>query len=745
MEAISTHTAALLALLKRIFLQNTQPGPTTHSRGWKVKGFSLFSAFIFLIGANAWGQNKDSNTDSSIKRLPSRSKMSKDWEKTGIYGGYTPEDEILEKRTKNTKHFRNNNGSTTVQIGDIMHYQDENGLWQDIDLKIQNSNTFDGYGFSNETNEFKSYFPTNSISQGVKMKLAGGGSLEFWKDKKISFIDENGLVNVNDISQSQGLLNGNKLIYHNTYEGFDEELELQLHGIENNHIIRSLSQNFQSLSDLSKVEFSQTIDLTSGYVCKVNGIDQNGIFQAKSFSIILPESGEEIFLDPIVIFDAALTKEIALKLLRSPIEKLSNEELIFKEQHILTSDYFVECLNGSITIRYSLPINWIKEQYREFPITIDPTVGTTSNSSYYGASLSHWYGYQRFGYVYLNSEIGEYGQISSIDFYLRSNSTNRTKAAKVYLSQTPSSQLSSGLTWNSATLTGGGSLLYNSNLTTNGTFGWQSITLSSNFNYSSGNLVVMTYDAFTGSGSYQDISNTNSGANRNVYYLQDNSDPGDAVTTTIGNGYATIRINIACTPQSTYYSKSTGNLNDLSTWGSNANGTGCPPANFTTAGVTYNVHNNAAPTTSGAWTVSGAGSIVKIGNGSSTTTFLAGGNLSFDCDLEITGNATLNLNTRNMTLSGDFIRSASTAGFSQTANDDPAGSTVTFSGSSQNINVTSNNGTTPTDSDITFNHVTISGSDVKLFYFKNNDRKLNINNLTVNSGKVVTLYSNPQP
>jgi hypothetical protein len=54
------------------------------------------------------------------------------------------------------------------------------------------------------------------------------------------------------------------------------------------------------------------------------------------------------------------------------------------------------------------------------------------------------------------------------------------------------------------------------------------------------------------------------------------------------------------------------------------------------------------------------------------------------------------------------------------------------------------NGTTPTDSDITFNHIVISGLDVKLFYYKTNDRKLNINNFTVNSGKVVTLYSNPQ-
>jgi hypothetical protein len=221
------------------------------------------------------------------------------------------------------------------------------------------------------------------------------------------------------------------------------------------------------------------------------------------------------------------------------------------------------------------------------------------------------------------------------------------------------------------------------------------------------------------------------------YYAQ-------ARNTTLGC-LSTARTEIIATVASaptTYYSKSTGNLNDVATWGSNSDGTGCSPANFTADGITYIIQNNAAPTTSGVWAVSGTGSIVKVGNGSSAITFTAGGNLTFTCDLEITGNATLSLGSNNMTLSGDFVRSASTAGFSQTSG---SASTVTFSGSSQEVNVTALNGTTPTDSDITFNHIVIDGASVKLFYFKTNDRKLNINNFTVNSGKVVTLYSNPQP
>ena len=277
----------------------------------------------------------------------------------------------------------------------------------------------------------------------------------------------------------------------------------------------------------------------------------------------------------------------------------------------------------------------------------------------------------------------------------------------------------------------------------------------------------------------------------------------------------------------TYYSKSTGNLDQTSSWSSTADGTGCSPANFTTAGVTYiiqqNLAGNATRTIGANWTVSGAGSKVVLGQASaaavtftvpnnfsftgtidvpaassgsntfvlnnttvptlgilhsgstvkynatgsqtiqattygnletgvesgtsnSTKTVAASGTLSIAGNLTINAYSTFNLNDRDMTLTGDFIRtSTSSPTTSLFSHGSGTSNTVTFNGSSQEVNVTSANGTTPTNGDITFNHVTIDGSNVKLFYYKTNDRKLNINNFTVNSGKVVTLYSNPQP
>jgi hypothetical protein len=192
----------------------------------------------------------------------------------------------------------------------------------------------------------------------------------------------------------------------------------------------------------------------------------------------------------------------------------------------------------------------------------------------------------------------------------------------------------------------------------------------------------------------------------------------------------------------TYYSKSSGNLDDVATWGTNSDGTGCSPANFSTAGITYIIQNNSTPTTSASvWSVSGAGSIVKVGNGSSAITFTAGAALSFDCDLEITANATLNLNNKNLTLSGDFVRSASTAGF----NAGGTNSVVTFSGgANQFVNVTAVDTGYPAASDISFNDVTVTGTDVRMYYDNANNRKINIRNLTVqNATSVLKFFSNP--
>lgn len=65
-----------------------------------------------------------------------------------------------------------------------------------------------------------------------------------------------------------------------------------------------------------------------------------------------------------------------------------------------------------------------------------------------------------------------------------------------------------------------------------------------------------------------------------------------------------------------YFSKSTGNLNDLSNWGINPDGTGTAPTVFSDTNTVYFVVNNASPAFNANWFVSGNNSFVVFGDGS---------------------------------------------------------------------------------------------------------------------------------
>src|ERR1700722_5410604 len=83
-----------------------------------------------------------------------------------------------------------------------------------------------------------------------------------------------------------------------------------------------------------------------------------------------------------------------------------------------------------------------------------------------------------------------------------------------------------------------------------------------------------------------------------------------------------IGITMPCLALTNYYSKSTGNLDQLSSWTTSSNGIGgTAPFNFTTAGQIFNIRNNAAPTINANWTVSGTGSYIVVGDGTNACNF----------------------------------------------------------------------------------------------------------------------------
>ncbi|MFZ4797996.1 MAG: beta strand repeat-containing protein [Bacteroidia bacterium] len=94
---------------------------------------------------------------------------------------------------------------------------------------------------------------------------------------------------------------------------------------------------------------------------------------------------------------------------------------------------------------------------------------------------------------------------------------------------------------------------------------------------------------------------------------------------------------------SNFYSKSTGGLNDLSNWGTNTDGTGTAPLDFTSINQVFNIRNNVLPTIDANWIVSGTNSKIIVGNGTNACNFTIPSNYTVTATIDVANSALLTL------------------------------------------------------------------------------------------------------
>ncbi len=80
-----------------------------------------------------------------------------------------------------------------------------------------------------------------------------------------------------------------------------------------------------------------------------------------------------------------------------------------------------------------------------------------------------------------------------------------------------------------------------------------------------------------------------------------------------------IFITACSTAQTHYYFSGSGNLNTLTNWGNNTNGTGTNPSSFTSAGDTFEIRNCSLATLQSNWSVNGTNSRIIVGDGTNFT------------------------------------------------------------------------------------------------------------------------------
>lgn len=116
-----------------------------------------------------------------------------------------------------------------------------------------------------------------------------------------------------------------------------------------------------------------------------------------------------------------------------------------------------------------------------------------------------------------------------------------------------------------------------------------------------------------------------------------------------------------------YYSKASGDLYALGSWGTEPDGSGTSPLSFSKDNTTWYIHNRTSALLDGDWTVSGIGSKVVAGDGINPLNLEV--NAQLNAAIDVSANATLKLANSSQPLLGAL----------------DAGSTVIFSGSAVDI------------------------------------------------------------
>jgi hypothetical protein len=133
-----------------------------------------------------------------------------------------------------------------------------------------------------------------------------------------------------------------------------------------------------------------------------------------------------------------------------------------------------------------------------------------------------------------------------------------------------------------------------------------------------------------------------------------------------GGGAPTATVTVSGGVFQNYYSKATGALENTATWGTNTDGSGSAPANFTNPYQLFNVVNQANATILGNWDVAGTSSRIIVGNGTAATELLVPNTaaISTTSRVDVSNNATLRLENNTRPFLGS-LATGSTVNFAQ--------------------------------------------------------------------------------
>jgi hypothetical protein len=263
--------------------------------------------------------------------------------------------EVVSKRDMHSKHYLKPNGEMVAYINaGPVHYKDENNNWSDIQTKITpNSGDFAG---QNLQNSLQSSFPANfGAGQGVLLSGAFGEVLVGMHPSLKAISESGDLLMVLENSQTVApSFSEETASYQNVFSIADVEFIVDRGAVKNNVILNSIPANLPTNAEF--LSYSETIQVPEGWTIETNWL--NGTNLTAGSLRLLDQSGNVQLTVPVPDI----------------YEQLDPSKTIHADG-LWETAYKIESLgDGLYELSTLVPLSWLLDNNRNFPIVIDPTV-----------------------------------------------------------------------------------------------------------------------------------------------------------------------------------------------------------------------------------------------------------------------------------------------------------------------------------------------------------------------------------
>ena len=301
----------------------------------------LFSCVSKLVGQSP----KESVLNPTLFNMVKQNQQS-------YYSQFNPQKEIVAARGMASKQYKNDNGSITfIADSKPLHYKEGN-IWKEIktDIILNTGKERTIYGFCNLTNASKTYYP-NLFNEGVKVDLTNKTSIG-WQKTQMAWVDKNNQIiqyTITDANQSTAKLYVNSLTYTDVFNGIDATFIQGEESRELFYIINNPDALKNKPANAAYLVFYETMLLPEGYYA-------DGVIDRK---------GEQI--QEIIIYDAEGNPSLGY----SPI--------FYYDSNLKEGDkpekgsYTLNHSGKNVVIGIQIPIKWLSNPDRKYPIIIDPT------------------------------------------------------------------------------------------------------------------------------------------------------------------------------------------------------------------------------------------------------------------------------------------------------------------------------------------------------------------------------------